>query len=145
MIAYTTTTAVQLIQAVMDQNLYSYSSQPSISDCMNIIKHRSFIWPSQPYPPIISTQANSVNWVATNQHQNQAPKYELSPWTHTSPAPLELVIALLTQIQTVAVISIQKHLDIAWSVLAASIAVDNVARGLTVSFDKLVIPSVLDK
>lgn len=29
-------------------------------------------------------QRQTIPWVATNQHQNQAPKHKLGPWAHTS-------------------------------------------------------------
>ena len=61
------------------------------------------------------------------------------------PILLKLVITFLTQVQTVTVVSIQKQLDITRSVLAASIAVDNVACGFAVPFIELVVLPVLDK
>lgn len=61
------------------------------------------------------------------------------------PILLKLVITFLTQVQTVTVVSIQNHLDITRSVLAASIAVDNVACGFAVPFIELVVLPVLDK
>ena len=77
--------------------------------------------------------------------KNKLPKHKLSPRTYTLPILLKLVITFLTQVQTVAVVSIQKHLDITRSVLAASIAVDNVASGFAVPFIELVVLPLLDK
>ena len=77
--------------------------------------------------------------------KNKLPKHKLSPRAHTLPILLKLVITFLTQVQTVTVVSIQKQLDITRSVLAASIAVDNVACGFAVPFIELVVLPVLDK